>query len=464
MNSLLNEKIDEFLKENKQNIIDDIITLVNIESVSVEGDSTHPFGEGPAKALDKFLEIGENMGFKSKNYDYYCGALKFGDFEKEIGIFGHMDVVPAGNGWTYEPYNAVEENGFIIGRGTSDDKGPTVAGLYAMKFLKDMNVPVKYGVQLVAGCNEERGMGDITKFLETEKTPVFSFTPDSEFPVCIGEKGNIRATLVFPKLEGKIKDLFGGIVSNMVADRATAVIADTDAVKLNLGDKFIVEQDGADVKITACGIASHAAHPEGSLNAIYMLAKAIAENSLCDEADVQWFEKIVEILSDYNGVGIGTAINDEVSGKITHISGLVKLVDHKPQLDINVRYPVTANSKEVLASIENHAKNLGIELVIGSHNEPCYVPADTPAIKALIESYQQVSGDDLETYTMGGGTYSKHVPNCVAYGPKFQNEVLPFTDGRGHEHMADECMSVESLLKAVKIYILALVKLNEIEF
>ena len=126
MNNLLNQKIEKFISENTEQMVKDIIELVNIESVSYDGDDVHPFGDGSAKALDKFLEIGSNMGFASKNYDYYCGALRLGDYEKEIGIFGHMDVVPAGNGWTYEPYNAVVDNGFIIGRGTSDEDRKSV--------------------------------------------------------------------------------------------------------------------------------------------------------------------------------------------------------------------------------------------------------------------------------------------------------------------------------------------------
>ena len=64
-----------------------------------KADAEHPFGPGPVKALEKFLEIAKRDGYETKNVDNYAGHFTFGEGEEELGIFAHMDVVPAGSGW-----------------------------------------------------------------------------------------------------------------------------------------------------------------------------------------------------------------------------------------------------------------------------------------------------------------------------------------------------------------------------
>ena len=56
-----------------------------------------------------------------------------GKSEKQIATIAHLDVVPEGNGWDSNPFDLVERDGYVIGRGTADDKGPAVLTLYAAK-------------------------------------------------------------------------------------------------------------------------------------------------------------------------------------------------------------------------------------------------------------------------------------------------------------------------------------------
>ena len=155
------DKIEAFLKENEQNFIRDIQTLVRIKSVSEPESKTVPFGQGCRDALDKALEMGMQMGFDTQNYEYYCGSISFGKQQKDIAFWAHLDVVPEGEGWSSPPYAAEYRDGFIIGRGTDDNKGAAVMALYLMKFLKEYEIPMNYQIRLMLGCNEECGMNDI---------------------------------------------------------------------------------------------------------------------------------------------------------------------------------------------------------------------------------------------------------------------------------------------------------------
>ena len=185
-----NKHLSDWIKENADSMIKDIIELVNIKSVSVPGSSPYPYGDGCKKVLDAALGIAERMGFQTKNHDEHCGTVLLkGEIEDEIGFFGHLDVVPEGSGWDHDPYDAVAQNGAVFGRGTFDNKGPSVASLYAIKYIKESNIKLKHSLRVFFGLSEEKGMEDIVYYLEHNPMPKFSIIPDAPFPVCTGEKG-----------------------------------------------------------------------------------------------------------------------------------------------------------------------------------------------------------------------------------------------------------------------------------
>ena len=166
----MESRIDKFIADNRQNIVNDIAALVNIKSVSQACDNPQaPYGEGCRKVLDKALQMCEQMGFATKNYDYYAGSAAYGSGEKEIALLGHLDVVPEGDGWSHDPYDMIEKDGYIYGRGVADDKGPTVLGLYALKCMKDFGIQPNYTFRLVMGCSEETGMSDMPHYLAAER-------------------------------------------------------------------------------------------------------------------------------------------------------------------------------------------------------------------------------------------------------------------------------------------------------
>lgn len=119
------------------------------------------------------LKLGEEYGFKTKNYENYVGALwlEDGPMENTIGMWNHLDVVPVGDNWEYPPFEGVIKHGYIIGRGAQDNKGPAVGMLYLMRCLKELNIPMKHRLCLFVGCDEERGMSDLEYYCAHYDTP-----------------------------------------------------------------------------------------------------------------------------------------------------------------------------------------------------------------------------------------------------------------------------------------------------
>ena len=151
-----------------------------------------------AEAGETYRSIAEKYGFRTENHDYHCGSVLYGDSEKEVGIIAHLDVVPASaDGWSTEsPFVLTKRGECIIGRGTRDDKGPALMGLYTMRYFKENGIRLPFTIRLVLGCDEEVGSTDLEYFKKVRSAPWFSFTPDSDFPVCIGEKGKILGSII----------------------------------------------------------------------------------------------------------------------------------------------------------------------------------------------------------------------------------------------------------------------------
>ncbi|MEG2295917.1 MAG: M20/M25/M40 family metallo-hydrolase, partial [Oscillospiraceae bacterium] len=305
-------------------------------------------------------------------------------------------------------------------------------------------------------------------FLKCDKAPVFSFTPDTDFPVCNGEKGIMSLDLIFEKGQGNLVFIDGGIASNMVADRCTMVLSN---IKLDLlaskltGDDFTLVQNEMNVKITAKGVSSHAAHPDNSVNAISKLAKILLENDFVTGNHKIILEHLVTILSDYNGVSLNIAFSDEPSGKLTHIGGMIRQIDDRINLNLNIRYPVTIKCKQIIDGLEK-SKQIYNYIIDSLHDSPpSYTPADSSVIKILGETFNSVTQKQMQPYIMGGGTYARYLPNTIAFGPHFPDRKSLFVDpGRGSCHQPDECQNIDDLIMAIKIYVLSILEIDSLDF
>lgn len=438
--------------------------LVEIPSVSGEADGPFPFGKENAKVLNKALAIGKQLGFETENHDYYCGSIILGgEGEEEVGIICHLDVVPAGSGWIFPPFELTEKDGLLIGRGTDDNKGPAIAALAAMEYFAKQGKKLPFSVRLILGCNEESGMEDLPYFLKVRKAPFFSFTPDSVYPVCNGEKGIAEMELALGPAGDEILDISGGTASNAVADKAEILLVESCAKRLpdTLPEGITVEQTKAGVFVRAVGKAAHAAMPEGSQNAIGMLAAFLTDAKILDSNSPQAkaFAFLKRALGDYYGEGLDIEASDEQSGRLTCIGGIIRLQNGVIMQNFNVRYPVTANMEKLFENAKKLAEQEGLTLTLPRDSKGYYFSPDRPEIAALIKACEDALGKKTEPYVMGGGTYARVFPNTVAFGIGTGEEPTALGPGRGGAHQRDEYIKVDTLALGIEVITRAILEL-----
>lgn len=463
---LLHQRIEAFIQQHRKDIVRDIKRLVDIESVRTTGDERHPFGTGYALALEEARKIGRELGFSIQNYEEYCSSVSVGPMDREIGFFTHLDVVPALDGWTYPPFDATEVGGYLVGRGTLDNKGPTILVMYAMKCLQELGLLRHYGVKLVMGCNEGCGTDGLLKYKESvTRFPDISLVADSRFPVCYAEKGCITFTIKRPLSSKRIVRLSSGCVSNMVPGHAMAEIADIsidDARELLRGFPVTAEEAHGNVIVSTEGIPAHAANPEGSVNAIGVLFRALHDSGIVKE-DAEIFRVAERYIREYYGLGLGIQAEDETTGRLTHVACMMWVTENNEMAILfNIRYPVCITSGKILDSVTSLFSLDGFSISDISVTEPVYTSPSSEIVVALTQLYNRIAEDNAVPFYEGKLSYAHAIPNAIAFGPLFPNAPSIHPNQQGKDHVSDESICLEQMFKAIEIYVLAVCELDEI--
>lgn len=482
MDRKLYRKIDAWFEAHREELIRDIIRLVRIPSVSDPASGTVPFGAACRRAMDEMLEIGREHGFVTENYDYYVGRI--GSAEKNwdnmIGFWNHLDVVPVGNGWEYEPFEPVFKEHFLIGRGAQDNKGPAIGMLYVMQCLRELSVPMKHELSLFVGCDEERGMEDLAWYAAHHPCPAMSMIADSGFPVCYGEKGILEGQMAACReWSDAVVSCSGGSAGNMIPDRACAVFRQDknleEALRKHLEDRgkdkpaVSIKRTNEGLEVTAEGTAKHSAFPEGSCNAIHELAAFLEEIQELGETDRTLFETLAFLSEEYYGANTGISYEDEVSGKTTCAATVLTMDGRRPVLHLNIRYAITDDPDRIQDGLRRAAKEQGMDWKTERDSRPNYFPREHPAVALLTDLYNEMTEEKTESFVMGGGTYARKLPNAFAYGvggmretdEDVQAKKRLFLPGHGGAHEPDEGLNVRQLLEALKIYAMSVAALND---
>lgn len=451
----LNKKIDE-LKDELVSSTQEILKVKSVEETALDG---MPYGLGIGKALECALDISSKLGFKTVNLDGYVGYAEYGEGEEYVGILGHLDVVPEGDGWEYPPYGAEIHDGRIYARGSLDDKGPIMAALYGLKAIKDSKLPLSKRVRIIFGTNEETGSKEMKYYLKKEKPPVSGFTPDAEYPIIFAEKGLTIFNLVKdlkmkPGGELHVKYIKGGQRPNMVPDYCEAAIETSDPSRLvnNIealssqnNYKVRVEQQDNQVIIKSYGVSAHGSTPQFGFNAIMQLFELL-EKLPVGNSDISDFIVFMNknVGFDVYGERFGVGLDDKVSGKLSFNVGVINMDEDRVSVMLNLRYPVTFKLEDMMNPFNARLEGTGIRVEDFDHQEPLYFPEDHPLIKTLQRVYTEQTGLEATLLAIGGGTYAKEMPNIVAFGPIFPGK--PDLD-----HQANEYIEIDDLVLNAKI-------------
>ena len=421
------------MKEYLEGAVRSISESVRFDSTQQKKEAGMPFGKGAYDCLVHFLSLAETMGFETNNYDGYIGEVIFGEGE-EFAVLAHLDVVPAGSGWTKEPFGGAIEDGAIWGRGTVDDKGPAICCLYALKALKDEGFVPKKKIKLIVGCNEESGWKCIEHYREVAHMPDTGFSPDADFPVIYAEKGILHVRMHFPVLEPKFTFLEGGNRPNMVCDTATATV---HAVNARLAAQCGLEVKGR--KLISRGKSAHGSTPDKGKNAILPLLEYFRK-----DADI---DRVIRCLfEDEFGV---QRLHDE-TGHLTLSPDIIKYKKGALQVVCDIRYPATRSDRDVYALLNK----FGVKYETLSHQLPIFSDREGELVKALLSVYEECTGKKAKPLAIGGGTYARALAHGAAFGPEMEGDA-PVV------HQADEFITIERVELLLNIYKKAIERLTK---
>lgn len=456
-------------EEKRTELMRDLKDMVAIDSSRDLANKTaeFPLGPGPAKALAKFLEIAARDGFKTANIENVAGRVEFGEGDETLGIIGHMDEVPAGDGWVTDPFTVTAKDGKLYGRGVADDKGPSLAAYYALKILKEQGVKLTKKIHFIVGTDEENDWTGINRYLETEPRPDFVFSPDAEFPIINGEKGIVSFELTFKGVANTGKDKLvsfkSGLAANMVPQTAQATINSANLAAIKPAyEKFLAENqltgtfelDGDNATVVLNGQGAHGSEPELGRNAATFLGLFLSQFDFAGR-DLNYLKTISSFLhEDFTGSKLGINHHDDLMGELSSAPNVYDYDSDNATILINVRYPKGTTPDEMVTTINGNLGEFATAAVKGHNQGPHYVSGEDPLVKTLLAVYEHQTGKPGHETIIGGGTYGRIFDRGVAFGaqPEDQPNVM---------HQPNEYMLEEALIDSVAIYTEAIYELTK---
>ena len=436
-----------FMKSVMTAYFDDIVKstadILRFDSSLKPADGPYPFGKETAYCLQFFLDLAESMSFETHNYDNYVGEVVFGE-GKEFAILAHLDVVPAGSGWKYPPFEAVinddvSDGGVtgtkIWGRGAMDDKTPAIVCLYALKALKDEGLTPNRKIKLIVGCNEESGWQCIEHYNKVAVMPEEGFTPDADFPVIYAEKGILHFTCSFPIHNPPMSALKAGERVNMVCDNASAVLTRKTAESLVGYENPIagtkLSYDNTTNILRAEGKSAHGSTPQMGANALQALLKFLAgENEDCKRAYELLFDDITGLKE----------MQDE-TGRLTMSPDLASFQNGVLKITTDVRFPST----HALQEITDVLTAQGVEFTVDNYQAPLYNDPNGKLISTLMNVFNEVTGKAEKPIAIGGGTYARALQCGCAFGPEMLGDEATI-------HQANEYITFDQIRLMSEVY------------
>lgn len=449
----MKDKIVEYFDNHKEQLLGFISELIEIPSVKGEASEGKPFGEMPYKALCKALEIAESFGFATKNHEGYVGTADMNDNETELTILAHLDVVPAGDGWSTDPFKMVVDGDRILGRGVSDDKGPAIAAMFAMKAVNDLGIKLNKNCRLILGTDEECGSSDLKYYFSKNPVPKYAFTPDANFPVTNGEKGRFTKKFCkkinLKKESKKIVSINAGVAANAVPSFAKAVVTGFDEEEISSAIKK-AESTNATFEINVneiiCnGTSAHASLPENGNNPVTALVEMLSHLDFDTES-----KKTVDSLKElfphgkYNGESFGVAMEDKL-GALTLTLDILNFDGETLEGCFDTRTPLSATKDNCANKIADKLAEYGYEIENTEMIKPHYVDENSDFVKTLLSAYEEFSGDKGDCICMGGGTYVHNIDTGVAFGAISR-------DIQTNMHGANEFMLIDDIIVSAQVF------------
>lgn len=449
----------------KEAFVEDVITLSKIKSVedfSTKAENA-PFGKGVRESFDAMIDIAKRENLKYVDYDGYVLELDYGTGDEVIAVLGHLDVVPEGNpqDWTIEnPYDPVLKDNKLYGRGVADDKGPTLAAMYALKILIDEGLTPKKTIRFILGGAEETSWKCMEHYFDKLKRPQpeFGFTPDASFPLVTGEKGLLISTFNGSGITNDgsvhVKSIKGGEAFNSVCDICSLEISTEAAKLLNYPDNTEVIDNGEYTTLIFKGQSAHGMAPQKGVNAIDLLMNSLKD--IKDKLDSKLQNYVTfymnHMFEDYYGEKMGIGLEHDFMGKTSFNIGMIVINEEKFYVGTNPRFVYGTTAEEVIEKLEETVKPYNISMEVLKNSRMIYFDDNNPFIGELKLAYSAYRNDPPISISTGGGTYAKALDNGIAFGPFFPEDDPKY-------HSPKEELDLDSMMTAIAIYAEALKRL-----
>lgn len=435
--------MDSMIKEvHKKESLLALQKLIAIPSVNTsDGTTNPPFGQGIADSLKEVLTICKGLGMSTySDPKGFYGYADYGQGEELIGILCHLDVVPEGNLslWETDPFKGVVKDGIIYGRGSQDDKGPTIAALYAFKAVVDADLTFNKRIRFIFGTDEETLWRCMDQYNLNEEAPTMGFVPDGVFPLTYAEKGLLQANLIGPGSKDLV--LHCGEASNVVPGKASYTGQDANEIAetlKELGTDYVLSNQ----TVTVNGKAVHASTAELGINAINKLAQGLASHYT--HPVVNFLAE--KVANETNGFSIFGEVKDTLTGELTFNVGSIHIDEAGSEIVLDLRIPVEYTIEDIASVLEKTANEYKLIYEEYDAVPSLYIPKESPLVQTLMAIYRDKTGDLTEPTTSGGATYARKMTNMVAFGAHF-----PYTKSLAHQE--NEGMKLEELYLAMDIY------------
>jgi dipeptidase D len=459
---------------------DVVETLAKLVSYNTVADKALPSDQDPVHIAFKqaLAEEATRLGLDYADHGWLV-VIGLGSGSERVGVVTHGDVQPADPAkWKKSPFvlDKSSEPGRLIARGAEDDKGPIATALYAMKALKDQQLPLSKRIELYVYMGEESNWAPLVEFLKTHEPPQVNITLDAEYPAVTAEKGYGTVAVTLPKVlaetvpahEPYVAEFGGGAFASQIPEDARALVAHASAAleaqiraraARHEGMRYTFERSGDSLEVTAKGVSAHSSKPEDGVNAVSMLADALAVRPWANEAA----GAVVNFLNEMVGTGIygekfgNIAYRDGFMGPMTFAPTVIRQHDDGIEVSINMRRP-QGKSTEQLTNEVNAAlaqwqgRNVPLSNITVRIGEP-WIQKNAPQLPVLMNVFSYFTGiKDPKPIAIGGGTNSRLFPNAVSFGPAMPGKVYT-----GHsEH---EFITVKQLLLNLQMYTAVLAEL-----
>ena len=425
----------------KEQFLNSLQTIISYPSVLNEGENGTPFGQAIQDVLEKTLELARELGFQTYiDPEGYYGYAEIGQGEELLAVLCHLDVVPAGDlkDWQTPPFEATIVGDYLVGRGVQDDKGPSLAALYAVKSLMDDGIQFTKRIRFIFGTDEETLWRCMNRYNQIEEQADLGFAPDSSFPLTYAEKGLLQVKLHGPGWDDL--PLQAGQALNVVPDKATYAGHRLEEL-LPVLDQSEVQYSQTEDSVTVLGVSKHSKDAAEGVNAIVGLAESL---SLIQPHPALLF--IADAVGeDATGAALFGEIKDEPSGDLSFNLATLVIDQEQSEIGIDIRIPVLADKDALVARLQEIAASYQLEYEEFDYLAPLYVPLDSPLVSSLMAVYQEETGDKTPAMSSGGATFARTMGNCVAFGALFPGAEQT-------EHQANERAKIDDLYAAMEIY------------